>query len=100
MARRSTCTTHRGPMATARCDPTPQRACSRFGLSRSFAAEVSRGRNWGMGAAASFTDEMAFVAARENVPAEFVRDEVAAGRAVIPANVGHPEIEPMIIGRS
>ena len=31
---------------------------------------------------------------------EFVRDEVAAGRAIIPANVNHPEIEPMIIGRN
>jgi phosphomethylpyrimidine synthase len=31
---------------------------------------------------------------------EFVRDEVAAGRAIIPANVNHPELEPMVIGRS
>src|SRR5262249_32398662 len=31
---------------------------------------------------------------------EFVRDEVAAGRAIIPANINHPESEPMIIGRS
>ena len=31
---------------------------------------------------------------------EFVRDEVASGRAVIPANINHPEIEPMIIGRN
>ena len=31
---------------------------------------------------------------------EFVRDEVAAGRAIIPANINHPEIEPMIIGRN
>ena len=39
-----------------------------------------------------------------NIPAvitpEFVRDEVAAGRAIIPANINHPEIEPMIIGRN
>jgi phosphomethylpyrimidine synthase len=34
------------------------------------------------------------------ITAEFVRDEVAAGRAIIPANVNHPESEPMIIGRS
>jgi phosphomethylpyrimidine synthase len=46
------------------------------------------------------TDEMAFVATRERVSAEFVRDEVAAGRAVIPANIRHLELEPMIIGRS
>lgn len=31
---------------------------------------------------------------------EFVRDEIAAGRAVLPANINHPESEPMIIGRN
>ncbi|EPZ6580759.1 phosphomethylpyrimidine synthase ThiC [Escherichia coli] len=36
----------------------------------------------------------------ENITAEFVRDEVAAGRAIIPANINHPESEPMIIGRN
>ncbi|HUO82614.1 MAG TPA: phosphomethylpyrimidine synthase ThiC [Gammaproteobacteria bacterium] len=36
----------------------------------------------------------------EEVTPEFVRDEVAAGRAIIPANVNHPELEPMIIGRN
>ncbi|MFC4061818.1 phosphomethylpyrimidine synthase ThiC [Planomonospora corallina] len=46
------------------------------------------------------TKEMEFVALREGVGAEFVRDEVAAGRAIIPANVNHPESEPMIIGRN
>jgi phosphomethylpyrimidine synthase len=46
------------------------------------------------------TQEMRFIAIRENVSAEFVRTEVAEGRAVIPANVNHPEIEPMIIGRN
>ncbi|MGB0953532.1 MAG: phosphomethylpyrimidine synthase ThiC [Planctomycetota bacterium] len=45
------------------------------------------------------TEEMAFVAAREGVSAEFVREEIAAGRAVIPANRRHPELEPVIIGR-
>jgi phosphomethylpyrimidine synthase len=45
------------------------------------------------------TDEMAFVAVRENVAPEMVRSQVASGRAVIPANVAHPELEPMIIGR-
>jgi len=44
------------------------------------------------------TPEMAFVATREGVPAELVRDEIAAGRAILPANVNHPESEPMIIG--
>mgnify|MGYP001210803263 CR=1 FL=1 len=45
------------------------------------------------------TPEMEFVAIREQVDPEFVRSEVAAGRAIIPANVNHPESEPMIIGR-
>ncbi|MGJ6965322.1 phosphomethylpyrimidine synthase ThiC [Streptosporangium sp. G11] len=44
--------------------------------------------------------EMEFVAVREGVTPEFVRAEVAAGRAIIPANVNHPESEPMIIGRN
>jgi phosphomethylpyrimidine synthase len=46
------------------------------------------------------TPEMAFVAAREKRDAEFVREEIAAGRAVIPANIKHPELEPVIIGRN
>jgi phosphomethylpyrimidine synthase len=45
------------------------------------------------------TPEMEFVALREGVAPEFVRSEVARGRAIIPANVNHPELEPMIIGR-
>ncbi|WP_166244131.1 phosphomethylpyrimidine synthase ThiC [Paenibacillus turpanensis] len=46
------------------------------------------------------TPEMEYIAIRENVTPEFVRSEVAAGRAVIPANINHPESEPMIIGRN
>lgn len=57
------------------------------------------------------TPEMEYVAIRENldnerrgiksyITPEFVRDEVAAGRAVIAANINHPEAEPMIIGRA
>ena len=57
------------------------------------------------------TPEMEYVAIRENlqnemlgikshITPEFVRDEVAAGRAIIPANINHPEAEPMIIGRN
>ena len=45
------------------------------------------------------TPEMEFIAIREGVKPEFVRDEVARGRAVIPANVNHLELEPTIIGR-
>jgi len=46
------------------------------------------------------TPEMEFIAAREGLPAEFVRTEVARGRAIIPANIRHLELEPMIIGRN
>lgn len=57
------------------------------------------------------TPEMEYVAIRENmnceelgikthITPEFVREEVAAGRAVIPTNINHPEAEPMIIGRN
>ncbi|MER3421080.1 MAG: phosphomethylpyrimidine synthase ThiC, partial [Chloroflexota bacterium] len=46
------------------------------------------------------TPEMEFVAIREGVSPEFVREEVARGRAIIPANINHPESEPMIIGRN
>jgi phosphomethylpyrimidine synthase len=46
------------------------------------------------------TEEMRFIAIRENCKPEFVRDEVAAGRAIIPASTHHPELEPMIIGRN
>lgn len=45
------------------------------------------------------TPEMRFAAIREGVDAELVRSEVAAGRAVIPANRRHPESEPMVIGK-
>ena len=46
------------------------------------------------------TPEMEFIALREGMEAEFVRSEVARGRAIIPANINHPELEPMIIGRA
>src|ERR1035438_7284990 len=44
------------------------------------------------------TEEMVFVAEREKVAPELIRDEVAVGRMIIPANVNHPELEPMAIG--
>jgi len=46
------------------------------------------------------TPEMEYIALRENMDPEFVRKEVAEGRAIIPANINHPESEPMIIGRN
>jgi phosphomethylpyrimidine synthase len=48
----------------------------------------------------TITPEMEFVAIRESVNVELVRSEIARGRAIIPANVNHPETEPMIIGRN
>ncbi|HZZ84454.1 MAG TPA: phosphomethylpyrimidine synthase ThiC [Anaeromyxobacteraceae bacterium] len=44
------------------------------------------------------TEEMAHVARRERLAPQLVRDEVARGRMIIPANVNHPELEPMAIG--
>jgi phosphomethylpyrimidine synthase len=46
------------------------------------------------------TPEMEFAALREGVDPGFVRDELARGRAILPANVNHPESEPMVIGRN
>ncbi len=45
------------------------------------------------------TPEMEYVAIREQQSPELVRDEIACGRAILPANINHPELEPMIIGR-
>ncbi|MEO0491096.1 MAG: phosphomethylpyrimidine synthase ThiC, partial [Cyanobacteria bacterium J06659_2] len=44
------------------------------------------------------TEEMQFVAKREHLSAELIRDEVARGRMIIPANINHPNLEPMAIG--
>ncbi|WP_377270288.1 phosphomethylpyrimidine synthase ThiC [Peterkaempfera sp. SMS 1(5)a] len=44
------------------------------------------------------TPEMEFTALREGLAPEFVRDRVARGRAVIPVNINHPEVEPVVIG--
>lgn len=46
------------------------------------------------------TEEMLFVAKREGLKPEFIRDEIALGRAIIPANHNHTELEPMIIGKN
>ncbi len=60
-------------------------------MREAYRAEVRGHRHPGMGFGASLP---------EDVTPEFVRDEVAAGRAIIPSNVNHPESEPMIIGRN
>jgi len=46
----------------------------------------------------TITEEMEYVARREQLPPSLIRDEVAAGRMIIPANINHPELEPMAIG--
>src|ERR1700742_3417574 len=66
----------------------------RPGVVRDRGTQLQRAR------AGEITAEMAYIAAREGMPAELVRDEVARGRAIIPANHNHPEIEPMIIGKA
>ena len=58
---------------------------------QAYREEVRRHRHPGMGFGANLP---------EDVTPEFVRDEVAAGRAIIPSNVNHPESEPMVIGRN
>src|SRR5438876_7572055 len=47
---------------------------------------------------ALITDEMRYIAHKEKLTPELVRDEVAIGRMIIPANINHPELEPMAIG--
>jgi phosphomethylpyrimidine synthase len=46
------------------------------------------------------TAEMEFAALREGMAPELVRSEIARGRAILPANINHPELEPMVIGRA
>jgi len=66
----------------------------RPGVVRDRGTQLQRARN------GEVTAEMAFIAEREGVSVDLVRDEVARGRAVIPANHNHPESEPMIIGKA
>ena len=60
-------------------------------MREAYREEVRRHRHPGMGFGATLPGD---------VTPEFVRDEVAAGRAIIPSNINHPETEPMIIGRN
>ncbi|RCK44098.1 phosphomethylpyrimidine synthase [Thalassospira profundimaris] len=91
------------PMRAARNGTMTQLACARAGIitpemefvairenlgrMRANAGQVQDGENFG-------------AAVPDFVTPEFVRDEIARGRAVIPANINHPEAEPMIIGRN
>ncbi len=69
--------------------PEMEYVAIRENLGRTRLAETSERDGVGFGAAVPDT-----------VTPEFVRDEVARGRAIIPANINHPELEPMIIGRN
>ncbi len=59
---------------------------------------VYRGTQMDCARKGDITEEMQYVAWRENLPVELVRDEVARGRAIIPANKNHTNLEPMMIG--
>jgi phosphomethylpyrimidine synthase len=74
--------------------PRPRRA-----VSTGSTGERARVTQMHYARAGQITPEMRFVALREGCDVELVRSEVAAGRAIIPNNVNHPESEPMIIGR-
>ncbi|MDV6014420.1 phosphomethylpyrimidine synthase ThiC [Haloechinothrix sp. LS1_15] len=63
-------------------------------------AEREHDTQLGWARAGVVTKEMEYIAARERMDPEYVRQEVAAGRAIIPVNRKHPESEPMIIGKN
>jgi phosphomethylpyrimidine synthase len=65
--------------------------------------EAARTGDWNMSQMnfarlGKITEEMAFVAHKEKISAELVRSEIAKGTMIIPANINHPELEPMAIG--
>src|ERR1700721_2787311 len=66
-------------------------------------AEAERTGDWNMSQMhfarkGMITEEMAYIAQREKIPAELVRSEVAKGTMIIPAHINHVELEPMAIG--
>ena len=66
-------------------------------------AEAERTGDWNMSQMhfarkGMITEEMAFVGQKEKISPELVRSEVAKGTMIIPANVNHPELEPMAVG--
>ena len=95
----------RRPWILARCEyerSRPRRG-NAPGLDLARPREVLRGRGpvtqMHYAKKGEITPEMEFVAIREGMPPETVRDEIARGRAILPANINHPESEPMAIGR-
>jgi len=94
------------PMRALPGAPMTQLEFARAGVITKEMAYIAHRENLGRAAAldrakAALADGESFGAAvPEFIPAEFVRSEVARGRAIIPANINHAELEPMIIGRN
>ena len=87
-----------------RFTPPPRGDRSRVEMPEGLARRTLRGRTsvtqMDSARGGEITPEMEFVAIREGMDPGLVRSEVARGRAIIPANINHPELEPMIIGRN
>ena len=81
------------PATMPRTGTRPLRAARSMGAARPAVTQLHYARR------GEITAEMRFAALREGVAPELVRDEIASGRAILPANVNHPESEPMVIGR-
>jgi phosphomethylpyrimidine synthase len=100
------CPASRAPRRAAGSAPVTQLEFARAGIITEEMIYVAHRENLGRekaveAAAAQVADGDSFGASiPEFVTPEFVRDEIARGRAIIPANVNHPECEPMIIGRN
>jgi phosphomethylpyrimidine synthase len=90
-------------LARGEYDRSAPRRQSAPGLGMTRSREVLRGRGnvtqMHYAKKGIVTPEMEYIAIREALPVELVLSEVARGRAIIPANINHPESEPMIIGR-
>jgi len=100
------CPAPRTVRAAAPCQPATQLEFARAGIVTEEMIYVAHRENLGRaamveGAAERIADGESFGAAIPDfVTPEFVRAEIAAGRAIIPANINHPELEPVIIGRN
>jgi phosphomethylpyrimidine synthase len=89
---------HNGAKSNGTAIPTPRAA---WIVKRR--EEAARTGDWNMSQMhfarlGKITEEMAYIAHIEKLTPELIRDEVAVGRMIIPANVNHPELEPMAIG--
>jgi len=98
--------TRHAPQRATGAAPLTQLEAARAGIVTAEMAYVAERENLGRRAVAEhagarLADGESFGAAiPEHVTPEFVRDEIARGRAIIPSNINHPELEPMIIGRN